>query len=80
MAGTDQRVIDTKIPVTWLITSVCGIILAIGGVFVRVDNMAATITKIDNKAEVRDERFNVVLQQSPYKPTASKPYKPRSYA
>lgn len=65
MTGTtegNQRVIDAKFPLTWLIGCSCAIVFSMGGVFVQINSVAATVAKIETKTDIRDERTNVISQ------------------
>lgn len=54
--------IDTKLPLTWLVGCAAAIIFSLGGVSFQVSTIAATVTKIENKSDVRDDRLNIVVQ------------------
>jgi len=55
-------VIDAKFPLTWLIGCSCAIVFSMGGVFVQINSVAATVAKIETKTDIRDERTNVISQ------------------
>lgn len=54
--------IDTKLPLTWLVGCAAAIIFSLGGVSFQVSTIAATVSKIENKSDVRDDRLNIVVQ------------------
>jgi len=62
MACADERVIETKLPLTWLIGCAAAIIFSLGGVSFQVSTIAATVSKIEVKSDLRDDRLNTVVQ------------------
>lgn len=62
MSGSDQRVIDTKIPLTWLVGCAAAIVFSLGGVSFQVSNIAGAVAKIEVKSDLRDDRLNAVVQ------------------
>lgn len=56
------RVIDAKFPLTWLIGCSCAIVFSMGGIFVQINSVAATVAKIETKTDIRDDRSNVMAQ------------------
>ena len=56
------KVIDAKLPLTWLITSAVAVILAMGGVFMKLDNVSVALSKLEAKTDSRDERINLLAQ------------------
>lgn len=61
-AEGQQRVIDAKFPLTWLIGSAAAIIFAMGSVSFQISGLSATVAKIEAKTDIRDERTNVISQ------------------
>lgn len=54
--------IDTKLPLPWLLGCAAAIIFSLGGVSFQVSTIAATVSKIENKSDIRDDRLNIVVQ------------------
>lgn len=61
-AEGQQRVIDAKFPLTWLIGTGAAIVFAMGSVSFQISGLAATVAKIETKTDIRDERTNVISQ------------------
>jgi hypothetical protein len=57
-----HTVIDAKFPLPWLIGCSATIVFCLGGVFVQINSVAATVAKIETKTDIRDERSNVMAQ------------------
>jgi hypothetical protein len=57
-----SRIIETKIPLTWLVTSVLSVVLAFGGLFVKVDNATSAVSELKAKIESRDDRMTMLIQ------------------
>lgn len=60
--GSYMKIIDAKLPLPWLIGSVCAVVFSIGGVFVKLDAVGTSLTKLEAKTDVRDDRINVLSQ------------------
>lgn len=55
-----QKVIDSKLPLPWLLGSSAMILLAMGGLFAKMDNVTAAVQELSRKSETRDERMNLI--------------------
>lgn len=56
------KIIDAKLPLPWLIGSACAVVFSMGGVFVKLDSVGASLTKLEAKTDTRDDRINVLAQ------------------
>ncbi|WVW77383.1 hypothetical protein Bhz58_00052 [Stenotrophomonas phage vB_SmaS_Bhz58] len=57
-----QKIIDAKLPLPWLIGSACAVVFSMGGVFVKLDAVGASLTKLEAKTDTRDERISTLAQ------------------
>jgi septal ring factor EnvC (AmiA/AmiB activator) len=57
-----QKIIDAKLPLPWLIGCATAIVFSMGGVFVKLDAVGSSLTKLEAKTDNRDERINVLAQ------------------
>ncbi len=57
-----QKIIDAKLPLPWLIGSVCAVVFSMGGVFVKLDAVGVSLTKLEAKTDTRDERISSLMQ------------------
>lgn len=58
--SNDQRIIDAKLPLPWLIGCACAIVFSMGGVFVKLDNVNTALNKIEAKTDNRDDRITTL--------------------
>ena len=59
-----QKIIELKLPLTYLITAVVTLLFALGGLYVKFDTLSQTVTRLDTKTDQRDDRIQVLLQTS----------------
>lgn len=65
-AGTDdmnerpQKVIDAKLPLTWLIGTAAAVVFSMGGVFFKLDSVSSSLTKLEAKTDNRDDRITTL--------------------
>lgn len=57
-----QKIIDAKLPLPWLIGSACAVVFSMGGVFVKLDSVGQSLTKLEAKTDTRDERLSALAQ------------------
>ena len=57
-----QTVIETKLPLPWLIGCAAAIIFSLGGLYVKVDSLINTFDKINERLEKQNDSFNTVNQ------------------
>lgn len=57
-----QKIIDAKLPLPWLIGSACAVVFSMGGVFVKLDAVGASLTKLEAKTDNRDDRISTLAQ------------------
>lgn len=62
MNGRPTKIIDAKLPLPWLIGSACAVVFSMGGVFVKLDSVGASLSKLEAKTDTRDDRINVLAQ------------------
>lgn len=55
-----QKIIDAKLPLPWLIGSVCAIVFSFGGLFFKVDAVGQSVAKLEQKTDTRDERISTL--------------------
>ena len=54
------KIIDAKLPLPWLIGSACAVVFSMGGVFVKLDAIGQSVTKLERKTDMRDERISTL--------------------
>lgn len=57
-----QKIIDAKLPLPWLIGCATAIVFSMGGVFVKLDAVGSSLTKLEAKTDNRDERISALMQ------------------
>lgn len=55
-----NRFVDMKITITWLISAAASVVLALGGVYLKLDNVSNTVSELKVKTDIRDERISEV--------------------
>lgn len=61
---SSPAMIETKLPLWWILASVTAIVFSVGGLYVRLDSVAVLLNKIETKLdaqEVRMSRFSESL-------------------
>ena len=59
----EQKLIDNKLPLPWLIGSAGAIVFAMGGLFMKLESVSASIAKIEAKADSRDEKIEKFVER-----------------
>lgn len=54
---SSPAVIETKLPLWWILASVTAIVFSMGGVFVRLESVTVSLTKIETKLDTQDRRM-----------------------
>lgn len=54
--------IDAKFPLTWLLGTGAAIVFAMGSFSFQISGIAKTVANIEAKADVRDDRSNLMAQ------------------
>lgn len=49
--GKQMTIVEMKLPLPWLIGSASAILLAMGGLFAKMDSVTSTLTKIEVRAD-----------------------------
>lgn len=57
-----QKIIDAKLPLPWLIGCATAIVFSMGGVFVKLDAVGSSLSKLEAKTDNRDERISTLAQ------------------
>lgn len=57
-----QKIIDAKLPLPWLIGCATAIVFSMGGVFVKLDAVGSSLSKLEAKTDNRDERISSLMQ------------------
>lgn len=57
-----HKLIDEKLPLTWLIGSAAAIVIAFATVVVKLDNVTSSLTKLELKTDQRDDRITLLIQ------------------
>lgn len=55
-----QKMIDSKVPLVWVMSTSAAILIAMGGLFAKVDTMTTQVTDLVKKSESRDDRMNLI--------------------
>lgn len=63
-----SRIIDAKLPLSWLIGTASAVVFAMGGVYFKLETVSSSITKLESKTDNRDDRIatltaSLILQQ-----------------
>lgn len=56
------KLIDMKIPLTWLLVSAISVGLSIGGLFNKVDTVTSALARLEKTIETRDEKLNTIVE------------------
>lgn len=62
MTDRPQKIIEAKLPLTWLLTSAFGVVFSLGGVYVKLDVMQAQSVEIKTKLDERNNRIDMLAQ------------------
>lgn len=54
--------IDAKLPLAWLIGTGAAIVFAMGAFSFQISTIAATVSKIETKVDLRDDKTNILTQ------------------
>lgn len=54
--------IDTKVPLSWVISSAAAIVFALGFNAYKVDSIVKSVDKLETRSESRDDRINTLAQ------------------
>jgi hypothetical protein len=64
MATQITKSVDTKLPLTWVISSAFGIIFSVGGVYIELKNISNSLEKIERKNDLRDDKIQQINQMA----------------
>lgn len=56
----ESRIIDTKLPLAWLIGSAAMVIFAMGGIYIKLDTVSVALAKLEAKVDQRDDRIGLL--------------------
>lgn len=59
-----QRMVEMKLPLTWLMSSVVAILFGFGVLYQKFDTMQVNFTKLDAKTDIRDDRMQTLIQST----------------
>jgi len=54
--------IDTKVPLSWVMSSAAAIVFALGFNAYKVDSVVKAVDKIETRSDTRDDRINTLAQ------------------
>jgi len=57
-----HRLIETKLPLWWILASVASIVFSLGGVFVQLDGVIENISKLERKIDLQEARFLILTE------------------
>lgn len=58
----ELKIVDAKLPLSWLIGCAAAIVFSMGGVFVKLDSLVGSLAKIEARTDNRDERIGALTQ------------------
>lgn len=58
----DNGSIDTKVPLSWVISSAAAVVFALGFNAYKVDAVVKSVDKLETRSETRDDKLNALAQ------------------